>query len=208
MQFFFYTESTEKSQRGTEKTKIPMFRIEKDILGQKEIPSDALYGIHAFRARENFPINIPFPLEWYKAIGLTKLSCYNTYQKFRNAAAEKYGNHSAVKIISDEILDALSEAAREVSEGKYFEHFIVPAIQGGAGTSINMNINEIIANAALLKTGNKCGEYTYIDPTEDANIYQSTNDVIPTALTVAAMFLLQTLESRINSLRHPDRYPD
>ena len=178
-----------------------MFRIEKDILGQKEIPSDALYGIHAFRARENFPNNTPFPLEWYKAIGLTKLSCYNTYRKFRNAATEKYGNHPAVKIISDEILNALAEAAREVSEGKYFDHFIVPAIQGGAGTSINMNINEIIANVALLKTGNKCGEYTYIDPTGHANIYQSTNDVIPTALTVAAMFLLQTLESRINNLR-------
>jgi len=178
-----------------------MFRIEKDILGQKEIPSNALYGIHALRARENFPVDIPFPLEWYKAIGLTKLACYNTYSKFRNAATEKYGNHPAVKIINDEILDALAEAAREVSEGKYFDHFIVPAIQGGAGTSINMNINEIIANAALLKRGNKCGEYTYIDPTEDANIYQSTNDVIPTALTVAAMFLLQTLESRINSLR-------
>jgi aspartate ammonia-lyase len=64
-----------------------------------------------------------------------------------------------------------------------------------------MNINEIIANAALLKTGNKCGEYTYIDPTEHANIYQSTNDVIPTALTAAAMYLLQTLEKQVNSLR-------
>jgi aspartate ammonia-lyase len=178
-----------------------MFRIEKDSLGKKEIPSDALYGIHALRARENFPNNILFPLEWYMAIGLTKLACYNTYRKFRNAATEKYGNHTAVKIIIDEILNALAEAAQEVSEGKYFDHFIVPAIQGGAGTSINMNVNEIIANAALLKIGNKCGEYTYIDPTEDANIYQSTNDVIPTALTVAAMFLLQTLESRINSLR-------
>jgi aspartate ammonia-lyase len=178
-----------------------MFRIEKDSLGQKEIPSEALYGIHALRAKENFPDNTSFPLEWYKATGLTKLACYNTYGKFRNASTEKYGNHPALKIISDEILGALAEAAQEVSEGKYFDHFIVPAIQGGAGTSINMNINEIIANVALLKTDNKCGEYTYIDPTEDANIYQSTNDVIPTALTVAAMFLLQTLESRINSLR-------
>jgi len=178
-----------------------VFRTEKDSLGRKEIPSDALYGIHALRAKENFPDNTPFPIEWYKAVGLTKLACYNTYRKFRNAASEKYGDHPAVKIITDDILNALMESAREVSEGKYFEHFIVPAIQGGAGTSINMNINEIIANAALLKTGNKCGDYTYIDPTEHANIYQSTNDVIPTALTVAAMLLLQSLESRINSLR-------
>ena len=64
-----------------------------------------------------------------------------------------------------------------------------------------MNINEIIANAALLKTGKKCGEYNHIDPTEDANIYQSTNDVIPTALAVAVMKLLQSLEERINMLR-------
>ncbi len=100
------------------------------------------------------------------------------------------------RIISDDILDALTEAAGEVSEGKYFEHFIVPAIQGGAGTSINMNINEIIANSALHKDRHKCGNYTYIDPTEHANIYQSTNDVIPTALTVAVMRLLQSLEAR------------
>jgi aspartate ammonia-lyase len=178
-----------------------MFRIEKDSLGQKEILSDALYGIHALRAKENFPNNTPFPIEWYKAVGITKLACYNTYRKFRDAAAEKYGQHPAVKMIPDDVLDAIIRSAREVSEGKYFEYFIVPAIQGGAGTSINMNINEIIANAALIKTGNKCGEYTYIDPTEHSNIYQSTNDVIPTALTVAAMFLLQSLESQINSLR-------
>jgi len=84
------------------------------------------------------------------------------------------------------------EAAGDVAEGKSFGHFIVPAVQGGAGTSINMNINEIIANTALIKTGSKPGEYEKIDPTEHANIYQSTNDVIPTALTVAAMFLLQS----------------
>jgi aspartate ammonia-lyase len=178
-----------------------MFRTEKDTLGQKEIPSDALYGIHALRAKENFPGNTPFPLEWYKAVGITKIACYNTYRKFRDSAIEKYGKNLSVKIIDDEILDAMTVSASEVSEGKYFEHFIVPAVQGGAGTSINMNINEIIANASLLKTGNKCGDYTYIDPTEHANIYQSTNDVIPTALTVAVMFMLQSLEGRINSLR-------
>ena len=178
-----------------------MFRIEKDSLGRKEIPSDALYGIHAFRAKENFPGNTIFPVEWYKAVGITKLACYNTYRKFRDAATEKFGQSLTMEIIADETLNAMIESAKEVSEGRYFEHFIVPAIQGGAGTSINMNINEIIANAALLKTGNKCGEYTYIDPTEHANIYQSTNDVIPTSLTVAAMQLLESLESRINSLR-------
>lgn len=178
-----------------------MNRIEKDSLGQKEIPEDALYGIHAVRARENFPDHTPFPVEWFRAVGITKLACYNTYRKFRDAAAEKYELPLSLKIIPDDILHALAEAAEEISNGIYYEHFIVPAVQGGAGTSINMNVNEIIANAALLKTGNKCGEYTYIDPTEHSNIFQSTNDVIPTALTVAAMQLLNSLETGINSLR-------
>ena len=178
-----------------------MFRIEKDILGQKEIPSDALYGIHAARARENFPDNTPFPVEWYKAVGITKLACFNTYRKFRDAAAEKYGQNLSFRFIKDNILDAMAESALEISEGKYFEHFIVPAVQGGAGTSINMNINEIIANASLRKTGCKHGRYDRIDPIEHANVFQSTNDIIPTSLTIAAMFLLQSLEIQINSLR-------
>jgi aspartate ammonia-lyase len=178
-----------------------MYRIEKDSLGQKQIPSDALYGIHAVRARENFPSNSTFPLEWYKAVGVTKLACYNTYRKFRDAAVEKKGKDLPFRIITDEILDPLISSASEVADGKYFDQFIVPSIQGGAGTSINMNINEIIANSALLKSGNKCGKYTYIDPTEHANVYQSTNDVIPTALTIAVMRLLRSLEEHINNLR-------
>jgi aspartate ammonia-lyase len=178
-----------------------MYRVEKDSLGQKQIPSDALYGIHAMRAKENFPGNTPFPVEWYKAIGITKLACYNTYRKFRNAAAGKPGHTLPSGIIKDDILDALIIAAGMIAEGKHFDQFIVPAVQGGAGTSINMNINEIIANSALLSAGKKCGEYTIIDPTEHANICQSTNDVIPTALTVAVMILLQSLEERINNVR-------
>ena len=178
-----------------------MYRIEKDTLGQKQIPPDALYGIHAVRAKENFPGNTQFPVEWFKAVGITKLACYNTYRKFRNAALEKLGQALPVRIIKDEILDALTEAAGDVAEGKHYDQFLVPALQGGAGTSINMNINEIIANSALLSTGNRCGEYNIIDPTEHANIYQSTNDVIPTALTVAVMKLLQSLEEQINCVR-------
>jgi len=178
-----------------------MYRTEKDILGEKQIPLHALYGIHALRARENFPCNTQFPVEWYKAVGLTKLACYITYRKFRDAAILKLGKNLPFRIIDDRILDAMIAAAGEVGNGDHFDQFIVPAVQGGAGTSINMNINEIIANSALLKTGNKCGEYTFIDPTEHANIYQSTNDVIPTALTVAVMKLLQALEDAINNLR-------
>jgi aspartate ammonia-lyase len=178
-----------------------MYRIEKDGLGQKEIPSEALYGIHSVRARENFPGNSLFPVEWYKAVGLTKQACYKTYKKFLSAAKAKTGNDLPFRIINSDIIAALIEASEAVSEGKHFDQFIIPAIQGGAGTSINMNINEIITNASLLKLEHKCGEYNLVDPLEDANIYQSTNDVIPTALTVAAMTLLQSLEEKINMLR-------
>ena len=178
-----------------------MYRLEKDSLGEKKIPADALYGIHALRAKENFPGNTQFPEEWYRAVGITKLACYKTYRKFSIAAVQKFGTAVPVRIINADILDALIASASEVSDGNHFDQFIVPAVQGGAGTSINMNINEIITNSALLKTGNKCGEYTFIDPLEDANIYQSTNDVIPTALTVAVLKLLQSLEEQINMLR-------
>jgi aspartate ammonia-lyase len=178
-----------------------MFRIEKDSLGEKQIPIEALYGIHSVRAKENFPGNTQFPVEWYMAVGITKLACYNTYRKFRTAAESKFGKDLSIRIIDDSILNALSAAAKAVSEGLYFDQFIIPAVQGGAGTSINMNINEIISNSALLSLGRKCGEYESIDPLEDANIYQSTNDVIPSALTVVVMFLLQTLEEKINQLR-------
>jgi aspartate ammonia-lyase len=179
-----------------------MYRTEKDSLGEKQIPSEALYGIHSVRARENFPGNTLFPVEWYKAVGITKLACFNTYRKFITAAEGKFGKDLPFKVINENILDALCNAAKEVSSGTHFDHFIIPAVQGGAGTSINMNVNEIITNLALLNIGHKCGEYEIIDPLEDANIYQSTNDVIPTALTVTAMYLLLSLEEKINMLRH------
>lgn len=178
-----------------------MYRIEKDSLGEKQIPAEALYGIHSERARENFPGDTLFPVEWYESVGITKLACYNTYRKFRVASEDKLGKNLPFKIIHDDILNALIASSKEVSDGLHFEHFIIPGIQGGAGTSINMNINEIITNSALLKIGHNCGEYTFIDPFEHSNIYQSTNDVIPTALTVAVMILLQSLEEKINILR-------
>ena len=178
-----------------------MYRIEKDTLGEKQIPQNALYGIHALRAKENFPGNTPFPIEWYRAVGVTKQACYITYRKFRDAANKKSDQIPHLNLISDDILEPLITAAGEVSEGLHFDQFIVPAVQGGAGTSINMNINEIITNSALLISGRKCGDYDIIDPLTHANIYQSTNDVIPTALTIAVMKLLHNLEENINILR-------
>jgi aspartate ammonia-lyase len=178
-----------------------VYRIEKDSLGEKQIPSGALYGIHALRARDNFPGNIPFPKEWYMAAGITKKACYLAYRKFRDAALKKSPEIPHLRIIPDIVLEPLIKAAGEAAEGIHFDQFIVPAVQGGAGTSINMNINEIITNAALLQSGRQCGQYELIDPIEDANIYQSTNDVIPTALTIAVMKQLNSLEDKINSLR-------
>lgn len=179
-----------------------MARIEKDFLGEKRIHKNDLYGIHSLRARENFPDNTPFHSEWYKAIGLTKLASYLTYKSFKKATLERYKTEDLpFKLINDETITALIESAEEVSEGKYFNHFIVPAVQGGAGTSINMNVNEIIANESLIKLDHHAGEYNIIDPIEHANIYQSTNDVIPTSLKIATIKLLVDLEEKINDLR-------
>jgi aspartate ammonia-lyase len=177
-------------------------RTESDFLGSRQVPADALYGIHALRARENFPDTSPFHEEWYRAMGLVKQACYLTASSYFKALKQKYGKDlPSVKVISEEELDALILTAAEVSCGKYSEYFIVPAVSGGAGTSINMNVNEIVANASLLKIGHKPGDYHLIDPTEEANIFQSTNDVVPTALKVAVMFLLNDLETAINELR-------
>lgn len=177
-------------------------RVEKDFIGSKEMNEDALFGIHSMRAVENFPSKSRFSLEWYKAIGIVKWSCYLTYKKYSAAIKAKYGERNSFKMISEDKIDVLIASAIEVSDGKYFESFIVPAIQGGAGTSINMNVNEIIANASLIKLGFKPGQYEIIDPIEEANVFQSTNDVIPTALKVCLMRLLDELELSINRLRN------
>jgi aspartate ammonia-lyase len=177
-------------------------RIEKDFLGEKELSNDALYGIHSLRARDNFTSCLPFHIEWYKALGIVKQACYLTAKDFKKAALNKYSQKDfATAFPTDDILDNLAKVAADIGEGKYFEHFIVPALTGGAGTSINMNINEIITNAALLSLGHKPGDYQIIDPFEHANIYQSTNDVIPTSLKLAAMLMLIDLEKAINDAR-------
>lgn len=178
------------------------YRIEKDFLGELKIPENALYGIHSLRAKENFPDQTPFHKEWYQAMGWVKRACYNTYESFKKTALEKYPQEELPFSFYDhEIIIALQGAAEEVSRGEGFEDFIVPAVQGGAGTSINLNINEIITNLALTSLLRRPGDYEYIDPFNHANIYQSTNDVVPTALKLALMFLLRDLEKAINDLR-------
>ncbi|MCX6306299.1 MAG: lyase family protein [Bacteroidetes bacterium] len=179
-------------------------RKEHDLIGDMAIPARARYGIHAARAKANFPDQTIFHREWYKAMGLVKKACYQTAESYESAMVEKYGKHPVPGIPANPSgphFAYLIHAAAEVAEGEHFESFIVPALSGGAGTSINMNVNEIIANVALQNMGEKPGRYDVIDPIEHANIFQSTNDVVPTALKVAVMFLLQDLEKAINALR-------
>ncbi|MFW5945002.1 MAG: lyase family protein, partial [Bacteroidota bacterium] len=140
--------------------------------------------------------------EWYCAMGVTKLACYQTYQKFRRAVGHEFPDVDVpLRFVDEDKVEALIKSAEKMSEASYMEHFIVPAVQGGAGTSINMNVNEILVNAALHRIGRSPGDYSYIDPIEDANVYQSTNDVVPTALKVAVMRLLEDIEGGINNLR-------
>lgn len=178
-----------------------MQRTEHDFIGTKMIPEDALYGIHAVRAHENFPYHDSFDIDWYASVGIVKLACYKTYLMLYDAIVAKYGDKSPIPLIEKPIMLALIQATEEVAQQTHFEWFITPSTQGGAGTSINMNINEIIANRALQILGKKPGSYDLIDPIEHANIYQSTNDVIPTALKVCTMQLLKKLEVSINELR-------
>ncbi len=177
-------------------------RTEIDFLGKVEIPDDALYGIHSVRARENFPGEDRFSMEWYKAVGLIKLSFYKSAESFIKSLRQEHPNKEwGFRIPDLTVIEALQEAATEVSKGMHFNHFIAPAVQGGAGTSINMNINEILANRACNILGYKLGSYDVVDPIDSANIYQSTNDTIPSALRVAAMFKLEVLEKAVNQLR-------
>ncbi len=177
-------------------------RIESDFIGQREIPKDALWGIHSLRAKENFPDQTAFHKEWFMAIGIVKQACFQTYKSFLKAIQEKFPNENfPFQLIEANLIEDLEKVSIEINQGKHFEHFIVPAIQGGAGTSINMNVNEIISNRALQKNDKSAGSYQDIDPFEHANVFQSTNDVIPTSLKVAAIRLLQELEESINNLR-------
>jgi len=177
-------------------------RSEKDFLGEKKIPDEALYGIHSLRAKENFPDNTPFPIEWYKALATVKKACYITSKEFFEKAKEKIDlSELKLKTIPNEVFEAMIQSAEECEKGEHYDQFIIPGISGGAGTSINMNINEIIANLSLQKIDKNTGEYNFIDPIEHANIFQSTNDVVPTSLRVAIIKLLLELEASVNASR-------
>lgn len=163
-------------------------RKEQDILGQLSIPKDAYYGIHSLRAGENFDVSgYKISSTFLKAFGYVKLAC---------ALAIK-----DLKIREEKKDNAVIKACKCFVNGELNDNIIVDPIQGGAGTSLNMNVNEIIANKALEFLNEEKGNYSLIDPIEDINLFQSTNDVYPTALKLASIILLRDLEKQVVSLQ-------
>lgn len=165
-------------------------RIETDLLGEKQIQERVLWGIHTERAIGNFKLSgQPVHHELIKAYGEVKLACAKTNINlgFLN---DKTGK-----------AEAITNACQELAAGLLNKHIVVDALQGGAGTSTNMNVNEVIANRALQILGNIPGEYTIISPLDDINLHQSTNDTYPTALKLAAIRMLRKLEQSVLHLQ-------
>ncbi|MEI8046432.1 MAG: aspartate ammonia-lyase [Bacteroidota bacterium] len=152
------------------------FRTEKDLLGEKQIPSDAYYGVQTMRALENFQVSgvkTNFYPDYVRAYAMVKL-----------AAARA---NTEVGRMKKERLEMIEKACQAVIDGKYHDQFLTDLYQGGAGTSANMNANEVLANIGLEMGGHKKGEYQYLEPHDDLNMGQSTNDVYPTAIHVALL---------------------
>ena len=166
------------------------YRTEHDFLGELRIPEGKLYGIHTARAIENFPLTrgVLHP-ELVCSFGQVKLACV---QANRRLGVWKEDPEKA---------DAMERACLEMAEGLLNEHIVVDRLQGGAGTSTNMNVNEVLANRSLEILGEAHGSYDRVSPLEDLNLHQSTNDTYPTALKLAAIRRLRVLESRIVSLQ-------
>src|SRR6185295_6703834 len=165
-------------------------RREHDLLGDRDVPADAYYGVHTLRAIENFPITG------------TRISIYPdliaALASIKSAAARS--NHE-LGLLDATRTDAIVAAAEEIRAGKLHEQFVVDVIQGGACTSTNMNANEVIANRALELMGYEKGDYVDLHPVEDVNMSQSTNDVYPTAVKVALHFSIRRLTAAMAELR-------
>jgi aspartate ammonia-lyase len=163
------------------------YRTEKDFLGEKQIPDDAYYGVQTLRGKENFFITtMPVSREpfFVKAFG---------YVKKAAAMANR-----DLGVLDARIAGAIIGACDRLIAGEMLDHFVTDFIQGGAGTSVNMNANEVIANLALESLGHRKGEYQYVNPNDHVNFGQSTNDVYPTAFHLG---LILRLESYLESLR-------
>ena len=164
-------------------------RVESDLLGEREVPDDALYGIQTLRALENFPITGVPLREFPKLI--------EALAAVKEAAALA---NSELGLLPAEAADVIVRAAREIRMGRHHEHFLVDMIQGGAGTSTNMNANEVIANRALELLGRPRGDYGAISPNSHVNLSQSTNDVYPTAVKIALHNGIEELRAAMREL--------
>lgn len=163
-------------------------RTEKDSLGERNIPADAYYGIQTHRALENFPIS-----------GLRPKPVFvDATVHIKRAAAAV---HREVGLLDKKIADAIIGAAEEVLDGQHREWFVVDVYQAGAGTSHNMNTNEVLANRAIELLGGKKGEYHIVHPNDHVNMGQSTNDVVPTAIRIASLMSIKPFLKRLDDLK-------
>jgi len=162
-------------------------RIEKDSLGERRVPKDAYYGVQTHRAIENFPIS-----------GLRPKPAYiNASVQIKKAAAKV---NKDLGLLESRKADAIVQACDEILNGKLTEWFVVDVFQAGAGTSHNMNTNEVIANRAIELLGGTKGDYSIVHPNDHVNMAQSTNDVCPTAIRIAALMMVRELLPELDSL--------
>jgi aspartate ammonia-lyase len=163
-------------------------RTETDLLGERQLPERARGGIHALRARENFlDLGGAVHPGLLSAFGAVKLACLRT--------------NRTLGYLDGPLADALERACRELMDGQLLSDLALPALQGGAGTSTNMAVNEVLANRALELRGEAPGRYDLVSPTDHVNLHQSTNDTYPTALRVAAIRRLRDLEREVLALQ-------
>ncbi|GAA1844895.1 aspartate ammonia-lyase [Agromyces salentinus] len=175
----------------TSTSEIPaLTRTETDSLGSVEIPAEAYWGVHTMRALENFPIS-KRPISVYPELIVALASV-------KQAAARA---NRDVGVLSGPKAERIDEACQRIIDGEFHEQFVVGVIQGGAGTSTNMNANEVIANVALELAGYAKGRYDVLHPIDDVNRSQSTNDTYPTALKLAMTFSLTTMLDELELLR-------
>ncbi|MGW9631426.1 aspartate ammonia-lyase [Agromyces sp. NPDC055520] len=174
----------------TDRTNVEPTRTETDSLGSVEVPADAYWGVHTMRALENFPIS-KRPISVYPELIVALASV-------KQAAARA---NREVGVLTEQKVEWIDAACQRIIDGEHHDQFVVGVIQGGAGTSTNMNANEVIANLALEIAGYPKGRYDVLHPIDDVNRSQSTNDTYPTALKLAMTFSLTTMLRELDLLR-------
>ena len=163
-------------------------RLEADLLGERPVPAEAYWGIHTLRAMANFPLSgRPVHGALIRALALVKKACC-----LANAETQSLNDAKSAAILA---------ACDEIAAGGLADQFPVDALQGGAGTSTNMNVNEVVANRAIELMGGAKGDYAIVHPLEDVNLHQSTNDVYPTAVRIAAILGLRTLSEAVAEIQ-------